>query len=65
MAQTEPHPLPMGSEAPTPLSGYKRLPTVLLHSTWTPSRAVSIAASLELRLGKFLACIRKLPACLL
>ena len=27
-----------------------RLPTVLLHSTWTPSRAVSIAASLELRL---------------
>ena len=29
-----------------------RLPTVLLHSMWTPSRAVSITASLELRLGK-------------
>uniref|UniRef100_A0A4W2IKT7 Reverse transcriptase domain-containing protein n=1 Tax=Bos indicus x Bos taurus TaxID=30522 RepID=A0A4W2IKT7_BOBOX len=27
-----------------------RLPTVLLHSMWTPSRAVSITASLELRL---------------
>ena len=24
MAQTEPHPLPMGSEAPTPLSGWER-----------------------------------------
>ena len=29
-----------------------RLPTVLLHSMWTPSRAVSITASLELRLDK-------------
>ncbi|KAM9703005.1 uncharacterized protein ACBT57_023014 isoform 3-T4 [Dama dama] len=27
-----------------------RLPTVFLHSMWTPSRAVSIRASLELRL---------------
>ncbi|MXQ91853.1 hypothetical protein E5288_WYG019594 [Bos mutus] len=31
-----------------------RLPTVLLHCMWAPSRAVSITASLELRLGEWL-----------